>query len=50
MLLLACVGAREHPATTQRAVSVAKSKEGRVGRLDFRFYGETQRFYSEAKR
>ena len=50
VLLLDYVGARENPPTTQHAVSVAKSKEGRVGRLDFRFYGETQRFYSEAKR
>lgn len=50
VLLLDYVGARQDPQTTQHAVSVAKSKEGRVGRLDFRFYGETQRFYSEAER
>lgn len=50
VLLLDYVGAREEPPTTQHAVAVAKSKEGRVGRLDFRFFGATQRFYAEDKR
>ena len=50
VLLLDYIGARQNPPTNEHVVAVAKNKEGEIGDLRFRFFGETQRFYAEDRR